>query len=94
MTNKEKFDLLSTSCLKDDTLSKRYELYYDDGMVIGKFDDYYEDGTFDLDDDDPNYEEFYTALFRLEPDGRFLEINYHTVPNKIYCIDDDELIYD
>lgn len=64
-------------------------------LVFGKeknnvvFDLLYEDEN-GLEDDDPNYGEYNTVLFRKK-DNTFIEVNYLNLPDEIYH--NDTLIY-
>ena len=59
-----------------------FTFIFDKSKVNAKYDTIYEDEN-DLPDDDSNYDEYNTILFKIE-DRRYIEINYLNMPNEIY----------
>ena len=70
--------------------NKIFKLYYKDKVIEGKFDCVYETDN-GLDINDLNYEEFYAIAFLNIKSNKLFEINYKTLPDKVY-VDNQQIL--
>jgi len=66
--------------------NKVYKLIYKDTSFLAYYDTEY-DSDNGLEEDDPQYEEYYCVLFKKVNDGTLFEVNYHNIPTTVMCGD-------
>lgn len=78
-------------CFAGEHKSCSYKFVFADGSVINALYDTACESENCLDEDDPNYEEYWILVFQNVENKQLFEINYHNMPVEVYC--DDERVF-